>query len=109
MASVDDRIRDALQVQAASTRAEFIRALDSQKTQLSDLSHVAAEVLHSRDQQVHPHQLPLLGVPHPTTVTLTVHCVLCTVLYTSKGTQRPLARLACHKARTSRMHACTPS
>jgi hypothetical protein len=67
-ACVDDRIRDALQTQAASTRAEFIRALDSQKTQLSDLSHVAAEVLHGRDQQVHthPHQLPCL--PHPTTV-----------------------------------------
>lgn len=51
---VDDRIRDALATQAASTRAEFVRALDSQRAELTDLSHIAAEVLHTRDQQVRP-------------------------------------------------------
>lgn len=70
--NVEDRIRDALATQAASTRAEFVRALESQKSDMSDLTNIAAEVLHTRDQQVRPPDLHMMRLCSSTP--LAVHC-----------------------------------
>jgi hypothetical protein len=50
---VEQRIREALDQHAASTRAEFLRALDGTTGQVDMLSQLAADAVSKRDEQIH--------------------------------------------------------
>jgi hypothetical protein len=52
--NVEQRIREALEQHAASTRAEFLRALEGTGGQVEGLSQLAADALSVRDKQVRP-------------------------------------------------------